>query len=356
MKDTISNWHNFFQNYSRFIPVGALIFGFIFDLFTLGRPDSLYTNTILLIYLIVSAVCITILATARRKGKEHSIPVIALMQFSFGNLAGSLLVLYGMSGTFAGSAIFFGIISLFLVGNEFIRERYSQVLFHLLAWYFLSLLYFVFALPVFLAQIGSLVFLESVLLSGIVFGLFIFLLLSISRESLHVGLKTVGGGAATVALIFSGLYFGNFIPPVPLSLQKIGIYHSISRVGGGYRVEFEAPRWYEYPKSTSRKFHVASGGIAICFSSVFATDNLKTPLWHLWEKYDEGEKKWKLMSTYSFPISGGRDEGFRWYSQKSSVTPGDWRCSVETESGALIGRTKFEVVSGGEVVLKEGTL
>ncbi|MDO8590949.1 MAG: DUF2914 domain-containing protein, partial [bacterium] len=44
-----------------------------------------------------------------------------------------------------------------------------------------------------------------------------------------------------------------------------------------------------------------------------------------------------------FPIVGGRDEGFRGYSIKSSVFPGRWRVDVETAEKNLIGRVEFTV-------------
>jgi hypothetical protein len=49
------------------------------------------------------------------------------------------------------------------------------------------------------------------------------------------------------------------------------------------------------------------------------------------------------MSQVSFPINGGRAEGYRGFTV-AVVTPGKWRCDVETSGGLLIGRISFDVV------------
>ena len=71
--------------------------------------------------------------------------------------------------------------------------------------------------------------------------------------------------------------------------------------------------------------------------------SLSAPIFHTWERYDSQAGKWLTMSRISFPINGGRDEGYRGFTV-SKVSPGKWRCDVETSSGALIGRISFNVV------------
>jgi hypothetical protein len=43
------------------------------------------------------------------------------------------------------------------------------------------------------------------------------------------------------------------------------------------------------------------------------------------------------------PITGGREEGYRLYSLKQSVTPGLWRVKVMTISGQTLGKINFRV-------------
>ena len=58
------------------------------------------------------------------------------------------------------------------------------------------------------------------------------------------------------------------------------------------------------------------------------------------------KKEWISASRISFPIRGGREEGYRGFSQKSNVFPGSWRVYVETKDGQIIGRIRFDVVAG----------
>jgi hypothetical protein len=47
----------------------------------------------------------------------------------------------------------------------------------------------------------------------------------------------------------------------------------------------------------------------------------------------------------SYPISGGSAQGYKGFSERFAVTPGEWRCDVETVQGQLIGRVQFTVVA-----------
>ena len=42
-------------------------------------------------------------------------------------------------------------------------------------------------------------------------------------------------------------------------------------------------------------------------------------------------------------IAGGREGGYRGYTIKQRVMPGDWRVDVETPEGRIIGRVSFRV-------------
>jgi hypothetical protein len=40
-------------------------------------------------------------------------------------------------------------------------------------------------------------------------------------------------------------------------------------------------------------------------------------------------------------MTGGRETGYRLYTMKQRVQPGEWRVDVETEDGRLLGRMTF---------------
>ena len=47
-------------------------------------------------------------------------------------------------------------------------------------------------------------------------------------------------------------------------------------------------------------------------------------------------------------ISGGREGGYRAYSFKQRLDPGDWQVDVESQDGRIIGRVSVTVVEQGE--------
>ena len=145
-----------------------------------------------------------------------------------------------------------------------------------------------------------------------------------------------------IFIAVNGLYFANIIPPVPLSLKAIGMYHSVLHYSaGGYLVMYEPAPWYEFWQDTNSTFHYTAGQSAYCFSSVFAPADLTTPIFHRWEHYNESTGQWDTVFRISYPIEGGRSDGYHGYSATAGLTPGQWRCNVETSSGLLIGRVSF---------------
>lgn len=346
---TTEHVRGFLLKYRRHIPAAALLLGFFWDLATLGRPDRIFENAVIIAYLAIAGGTILLLnVRQRRETIAKSLPLVALMQFSFGNLASALLVLYGHSGTFEGSLLFFLVLGGFFIGNEFLRGRYEMMRAHIGAFYLLLFAYFALVIPVALGEIGTRVFLLSGLASLAAIAAFIGILFLLGRKDVVKNLFQLSLVVAAIYGSFNALYFLNILPPVPLALRDIGIYHSILRQsgesGGNYLAEYEDAPWYEPFSSTAGTFHAPPGARASCFSSVFAPAGLTAPVFHRWERKDAAGE-WQTLSLISFPIIGGRDNGYRGYSVKTALAPGAWRCSVETERRALIGRETFTVVS-----------
>jgi len=331
--------------YLKYAPTVALFAGFVLDVFTLNKPDALFENTVILGYLFLSALVMIILqARPADAGENRRLLLLSILQFAFGNLAGALLVLYARSGTLAGSAIFIGILVLLFLGNETLRDRYARTQLRIIIWFTLLLTYCTLVVPVFLGSIGTFAFLLSIGVAVVVTTALVFALSKLAHGEFSTHTRRIGISTAIVTIVFGALYFSNLIPPVPLSLKHIGIYHSLEVTDAGYAATFEAPSWYEFWRDTSSVFGVANDTSAYCFSSVYAPGKLKTEIRHRWERYDAEQKKWITIARVPFSISGGRDEGFRGYSRTSQITAGKWRCSVETSRGVLIGRTTFNAV------------
>lgn len=346
----------FVKKYERYVSAGSIVTGFIVDSFFLVRPDEFWGNVLLSSYLVVSALGISILAFYEKRGREAPFLLLPITQFIFGNMAGSLIVLYGRSGTLNGSYLFFIFLLAFLIGNEFMRAHYARITLHISAWFFLLQAYMVLVFPIAIGRLGTGAFILSTVVSVLIAGGLLYLVHIISKVSVLKSLKGIVFSIGGIFIFFNLLYFLNVIPPVPLALRDIGIYHTIEKGGTNiFKGTYEKPRWFEFGRNTSKTFHFTEGEKAYCFSSVFAPVKIGTEVFHRFEYYDATAEKWQSSARFSFTITGGRDSGYRLYSEKT-VLSGRWRCSVENERGALIGRIVFDALPGTPVKLTEKNL
>lgn len=343
----------FWNRHEKAVGFGGLALGFTFDLFLAKRPDSIADNILLLFYIVIAGSIIVLLnlRSARKREEEHPVePLLLLLflQFCFGGLANNLLILYGKSGTLGGSLLFIGLLAALALGNEFLKTRYGQLRLNIAVYYFLVLTYAVIAIPTFiLHEIG----LRAFLISGAVSLVFIAVFLAIIHAVVLRGrgrgrqLRDVSVLVLVIFGVFAGLYFSNIIPPVPLSLKQIGVYHSLVRDGAGdYAAAYEPAPWYVFWRDTSATLTLPPGEPAYCFSAVYAPSALSTPIYHRWEYFDATAKEWLGIALVQFPITGGRAAGYREFSEKRVLAPGEWRCDVETAGGQLIGRISFTIV------------
>lgn len=361
----------FWNTYERQLSALTLICGFSFDLFLAKRPDSIADNLLLLFYLALAGICIIVLNRRLKpraletdpafKQEKNAEPLFLLlvMQFCFGGLASNLLILYGKSGSFGSSLLFIIFLGVLLIGNEFLKSKYDQLRFNVAVYYFLLLTYLVIAVPTFvLHTIGTKTFLISGAMSLACMAVFISLLRTFAlRSNRRKQLWEMRIMVLVIFLIFNGLYFANFIPPVPLSLKSAGIYHSIQALSAGeqvsanasndpgaiYTATYQPKQWYEFWRDTGDTYNIEAGQPAYCFSAVFAPGDLSTPIYHRWEYFYPLTGHWVTTGIVQFPINGGRAGGYRGYSKKQVLTDGQWRCSVETSSGQVIGRITFTV-------------
>ncbi len=347
-KHIVAVWNR----YERHISVAALASGFAFDLYLAKSPESVSDNLLLLAYLLLAGAIIIVLNRRTRRQMEKSSPTEPLiltfvLQFCFGGLASSLLILYGKSGTAGTGALFVLLLAGFLIGNELLKSRYAQLQFTVGIYYFLLLTYVVMAIPTFiLHRVGTGVFIVSGLVSVVYMACFIAIIFVVVFRRKHKRyIYELSGIVLGVYVLFTGLYFTNVIPPVPLSLKQGGIYHTLLRdTSGNYTVTFEAPPRYVFWRDTSATFTYGPEQTAYCFSAVYAPSNLATSIVHRWQQYDEQKQLWETKSVVSFPINGGREGGYRGWSLKVGLAAGKWRCNVETTRGQLIGRIRFDAV------------
>ncbi|MDO8620173.1 MAG: DUF2914 domain-containing protein [bacterium] len=346
---------SFVERNERRLSTASFVLGFIWDNLTLTRIDRLFDNIILASYLVVAFGSIVLLnahATGRLFQGSFSRRGVGLarllLPFAFGGLFSGFLIFYSRSGSVVSSAPFLLLLATLFLGNELFRRHYQRFIFQMSVFFVTLFSYSALIIPVLLGKMGGFVFVVSGLSALFIFFLALRAVSLVAREEVEQSRHPLWVIVVIIFVTFNVLYFNNMIPPIPLSLKEIGVYHDVSRTRSGeYKLVFEEAPWYAFGKKTSGTFHLKAGEPVYAFSSIFAPTSLDTEIQHRWSYFDEGTGEWVSTGIVGFPISGGRNEGYRGYSVRETIAPGKWRVDVETLRGQIIGRFDFTVVQGG---------
>jgi len=343
-----------YKRYERFAPALSFMAGFTWDSLTIKRIDLWLDNIILMAYILLlgsTILLVNLISEGRIKNpfilKYQEWYPLAI-QFFMGGLFSAYVVLYFQSASITKNWIFLGLLVLVLVGNEFIRDRLTNLKLQFILYFFAVFSFFIFFIPVLLGRMNIYIFILSGFLS---LAFILTFLYTVYRkiEGLSIrnfrNLSMILGG---FFLLLNLLYVFNWIPPVPLSLKEGGIYHHVSRQGDDYRLKYEKGSWYYFWKESDHDFHYQEGDTVFCFASVFAPTRLNKRIYHHWQYYSEGEGEWKTTDRMNYEIKGGRDGGYRGYTYKRNLQPGKWRVNVETDGGRILGRIPFTLVTQGK--------
>jgi hypothetical protein len=351
MGENLEKAKAFAEKYDRSIGIGAMTLGFTVDSLTLTRIDQWLDNLILLSYLSLAGLTILLLNIFPNRLFTTWLPFV--LQYAFGGLFSGFIIFYSRSASLIASWPFLLILAIVLLGNEFFRKRYRRTAFQLSIYYTAVFSFTIFYVPIFVKEISDQVFILSGIASLLVIGLFLRLLLMTSKgisRSIYLAKISILG----IFILFNTLYFTNLIPPIPLSLKEFDIYYSIERSGDTYRALEENVPWYRFQDKNIFKYTPNSSLFA--FSAVFAPTDIKSDIVHEWSSYNPITGSWEVRDTIKYPITGGRDGGYRGYSSKNQLENGRWRVDVKNRRGQILGRKKFTVVEQALPVLSEKKL
>src|SRR3989338_1338551 len=347
----IKNLKNFYDKYERRASFAALLIGFALDSLTLRRVDLWIENLAIIFYLFAAGAAIVLInfhGAGRMRGRifeKYTFLLPIVLQLVFGGLFSVFVVFYSRSASFAKSWPFILALAIFFVGNEFFRKRYLRLAFQINVYFVALFSYSVFAVHVLFGKMGADIFILSGFISIFLIGVFILLLFYTASEKIKQSRFLLASSIGCVYVVFHIFYFTNIIPPIPLSMKESGVYHGISRNdSGGYAVSYEPASWYYFFEESNSVFHWKRGEPIYFYSAVFAPTKINTNIFHRWSYFDGQKDKWIVKSDLSFPITGGRDGGYRGYSLKGNVAPGKWRVDVITDRGQILGRRTFSVV------------
>lgn len=338
------------QRYERHFTALAMIFGFVADTIFFGRIDLWQTQAVFAAYAGVCFVAIPLLHWLETHEKSSPfwrfiLPIAT--QFALGGFWSGFVIFYGRSASFGASWPFLLFLFLVFLGNEYFRQYHSRLVFTSVLFFFALYSYAIFAVPIFTGTIGTLTFLLSGGFAVGIFALLTILLRMLARERFLNDVWRIRVGALTVLILMNIFYFTNILPPLPLSAEVSGIYHSVVRVPGAYIAQSETVqswrvRFLGFPPT----LHVVLGNSLYAYSSVFAPTTLATTIVHRWEWFDSVQDAWLTKATVAYSIVGGRDGGYRGYSTVPVSDGGDWRVKIETTDGRLLTSLPFTVKIG----------
>lgn len=321
--------------------------GFLFDVLTLDRIDNPLTLAQQAVYLLALGgllfweQCVA-RGVVNPTGKLGSVWRFSedVIHFLLGSVLSAFSLFYFKSASGVASLVFLvGIFGL-LIANELPRFRKLGPIVRVALFSFCLTTYFSILLPVLFGFYSEHLF---VLATGAAGGVIFLGTRQLTRWTgdLKATARGVGIPGYGMQILLLALYFSRVIPPVPLSVEQIGIYHSVKRVGGDYELRHQRPWWKKWHRG-DQLFLSREGDKVHLFVNVYAPSGFRDQIFIRWS-YEDPKRGWIEQKPYPLSIAGTRKEGYRTFATTSNLTPGDHRVQVETSSGHVIGNISFEV-------------
>ncbi|HEU4647124.1 MAG TPA: DUF2914 domain-containing protein [Burkholderiales bacterium] len=349
----------------REVAVAFFAGGFVFDIVTVGRIDSWVTIAQQCVYLgLMTAVLLHMLF---EQGTPAPDPVAlprlrrgyyqyrsAAIHFALGALMNLYAIFFFKSSSLLVSFGFLAFLIVLLVANESRRVKNLGLHFKFAL---LALCYLSFAaivVPIAVGSIGLGVFLTSMLVGALPLAAAAGWIRRRRPAVFAQARRQILLPLGVVLLAFLGSYLLRIIPPAPLSIPFIGVYHSVERSAeGGYLLGHERP-WWRFWHHGDQYFRAQPGDRVYVFFRVFSPARFADRVQMRWY-WEPGGRGWLLQDTIPIDIVGGREAGFRGYGFKSNYQPGRWKVEVATTDSREIGRVYFtlESVPAGARALSE---
>jgi len=265
---------------------------------------------------------------------------IALLSFFLGTLLNVYTLVFFKSSSLLVSFSFMLVMVALLLANEFAPFKRSALSFKFALLSLCGLSFCATVVPVIFGQVGTGIFLASIAVACLpMLALAAWIRQRAPDRSLALR-NQILVPFGLMLVVFLGAYLLRVIPPVPLSLPFIGVYHSVERTQDGYRLSHERPAWALW-RNGDQDFRAQPGDRVYVFFRVFSPASFADEVLMRW--FHRQAHGWTLQDTIPIKIVGGRVEGFRGYGFKSKYQPGAWKVQIETTDEREIGRVYFDV-------------
>lgn len=342
----------YYEQHEHNLAIAFFIGGFIFDMILMGRIDSWETIGQQIVYLLV------IMAALMQMFFEEAKPVpefekmfvikrwyynyrTAIVHFFFGTLLNMYTIFFFKSSSLLVSFVFMLFMIGLLIANESARFKSLGLSFKFGVLALCSLAFFSYVIPVFVGSLGLFVFLFSMLVGCLPLVIAGWWIQVYTPALFEKAKKQILLPTGFVLLGFLTLYLFRLIPPVPLSIPFIGVYHNVEKVDGTYKLTHERP-WWRFWNNGDQVFLAQRDDKVFVAFRVFSPTRFSDAVLMRWY-WKDNKNGWMLQDSIPIKIVGGREEGFRGFGTKSNYQPGSWKVQVETTDEREIGRVYFDL-------------
>ena len=367
VKEPVGRWAKFQAWRAKNAHAQEVLFffaGFCFDLLLLHSIDSVPMLIHQGSYVVLLAILLGVDHHYQVKGEEPKGfwgKVLSfrvwVIHFLFGTLLNAFVVFYFRASALQslGFIIFMPLLAGVLIANELPRFRTLGPLMRVALLSFVITSFLADLLPVVIGEIATWMFVLSSVLSCLaIFGLWK-AYGRYTQDPRWTFSRAVGPSLITQVLLL-GLYFAGVVPPVPLSLKYIGVYHEVEKVtteeGKKYDLLKYVPAGFKPWEHGAQPFKARPGDKVHVWTRIFAPRNFRDGIRVRWAWADP-RSGWQWTDAIPLTVRHSGENGWWGSTYKQNWVPGDWKVRVETDDGRVIGAISLTIVQDDSVEPRE---
>lgn len=335
-----------YKKHESYVPAFFFSLGFLLDVLTLGEIDDLGNILMLGFYVAISLFFLGY-EYSKKEVTEESHPYLQtlfkyktdIFHFILGAMLSAFTLFYFKSGSVANSFFFLMIMAFLLILNELEVFQEKGIIIRTCMTMLCFVSYLIYIIPILFGEVSSLIFYLALIIAFFCSaGAFFFL--TKYNQNQEQNLKELFIPHCLVLICFFCLYSFKVLPPVPLSIKYVGIYHNVTKTEFGYQTQDLKP-WWKFWHNGDQDFTARQGDRVYIFTNIFAPGGFAGEVYLRWMK--DTEDGYVTSDRIPIKITGGRDKGFRGYAYKKNYTAGDWLIKIETADKLEIGRISFTI-------------